>query len=86
MEHCTLLKLVAMARADDKEAFEELLARFRPMIRSFSRGLPATDRQDLEQELSIQLSRLIQGYQIDEHEPPRDRDGFEREGGGRNDA
>lgn len=64
MQQRTLVNLVAKAKAGDQAAFEELRTRFLPLIRACGRGLPAVDRQDLEQELSIQLSRLVQGYRV----------------------
>lgn len=77
----TLLNLVAMVRAGDREAFEELLARFRPLIRSCGQGLPNSDRQDLEQELSIHLARLVQRYQFsgDQLRHPSDEKSQKRE-------
>lgn len=72
MEDNALVDLVKRAKKGDEQAITELMDRFRPLVRACCRGLSASDGQDLEQELYIQLIRLIQRYD------PRDSIPFDR--------
>lgn len=65
MRESTLIDLVHRAKGGDETALTELLARFRPLIRACCRGLPIRDGQDLEQELCLQLIRLVRTYDCD---------------------
>lgn len=62
MKDRILLSLVRRAKSGDEEALNELLDRFRPLIRACCRGLSLADGQDLEQELKIQLIDMVRRY------------------------
>lgn len=68
MKERALRKLVERAKHGDQEALSALLQRFRPLIRACCRGLSMADGQDLEQDLSIQLVRLVQRYELNNSE------------------
>lgn len=63
----TLTRLVERAKRGDEDALTDLLERFRPLIRSCCVGLPWHDGQDLEQELRIQLIKLVRHYDPGRH-------------------
>lgn len=58
----TLTDLVERARRGEEEALVDLLDRFRPLIQACCAGLSWHDGQDLQQELRIQLVRLVRHY------------------------
>lgn len=59
MEIRPLRELVARAKRGDLDALSEIISRFDPLIKSCSRGLRQCDREDLEQELRIQLFIIV---------------------------
>jgi len=61
-----LYMLVIRAQAGDPLALAELLRRFRPLVRKCCRGLPPFEREDLEQELYLLISRIVLEYRLDD--------------------
>lgn len=65
----TLLELTIRAKAEDTAALEAILIRFQPKIRKLSSSASYAWKEDLEQELHIQLIKAIQRFEIQEVEP-----------------
>ncbi|PAE14765.1 hypothetical protein CHH91_17330 [Virgibacillus sp. 7505] len=65
----TLLELTIKAKAEDTAALEAILIRFQPKIRKLSSSASYAWKEDLEQELHIQLIKAIQRFEIQEVEP-----------------
>ncbi|AIF67211.1 helix-turn-helix domain-containing protein [Terribacillus saccharophilus] len=65
----TLLELTIKAKAEDKAALETMLIRFQPKIRKLSSSAPYAWKEDMEQELYIQLIKAIHRFEIQEVEP-----------------
>lgn len=62
-EKQTLLQLIMRAQSDDPAAaMTEILARFRPLIRTLSRSSAGNDQEDLEQELALLLVQIVANY------------------------
>lgn len=64
--------LILQVRAGDQEAFEELLRRYTPLIRSFANrfalGASASeqDKEDFKQELTITLYNAVLSYDVEQ--------------------
>ncbi len=60
----SLLSLVTRAQGSDPIALADLLHRFRPLVRKCCQGLPPFEREDLEQELYLLISRIVLNYPV----------------------
>jgi DNA-directed RNA polymerase specialized sigma24 family protein len=61
-EKQSLLQLMMRAQSDDPAAMTEILARFRPLIRTLSHSNAGNDQEDLEQELALLLVQIVANY------------------------
>ncbi|MFP7171807.1 helix-turn-helix domain-containing protein [Terribacillus sp. 7520-G] len=68
----TLLDLTIRAKEDDTAALEAVLIRFQPKIKKLSSSAPYAWKEDMEQELYIQLIKAIHRFEIKEVEPQWD--------------
>jgi len=57
-----LRSLILRAKAGEQQALTELIERFRPLIKKYSRQADANDVGDMEQELTMRLIQLVQQY------------------------
>ncbi|UOQ92094.1 helix-turn-helix domain-containing protein [Halobacillus shinanisalinarum] len=64
-----LYALLLRAKEEDQVAISELIEKFDPKMKKLSSSLPASEREDLEQELRIQILRSIQKFDIEELMP-----------------
>ncbi|SNZ18313.1 Helix-turn-helix domain-containing protein [Terribacillus aidingensis] len=65
----SLFDLTLKAKANDKAAMEAVLLRFQPKIRRLSNNAPRAWKEDMEQELYIQLIKAIHRFEIQEINP-----------------
>ncbi|WP_101845951.1 helix-turn-helix domain-containing protein [Halobacillus sp. Marseille-P3879] len=59
-----LYTLLLRAKENDERAVAELLGRFEPKIKKLSATLPPWEREDLEQELRIQIIHSIEKFNL----------------------
>ncbi|MFD2924675.1 helix-turn-helix domain-containing protein [Halobacillus naozhouensis] len=64
-----MYELLLQAKEEDETAMTELIEKFEPKIRKLSGSLPASEREDMEQELKIQMIRSIRKFDIDKLTP-----------------
>ncbi|WP_163528760.1 helix-turn-helix domain-containing protein [Halobacillus ihumii] len=62
-------ELLLRAKEADETAMMELIDKFEPKIKKLSASLPATEREDMEQELKIQMIKSIEKFDIDKLSP-----------------
>ncbi|MFD2169537.1 helix-turn-helix domain-containing protein [Tumebacillus lipolyticus] len=62
MANESLRSLISRAKAGDQSALNEVVQRFRPLIRKYVRQAPHKDAHDLEQELTLRLITLVRSY------------------------
>ncbi|UOR13768.1 helix-turn-helix domain-containing protein [Halobacillus amylolyticus] len=60
-----LYTLLLRAKQEDEEALSELIEKFDPKMKKLSASLPSSEREDLEQELRIQMIRSIRKFDIE---------------------
>jgi DNA-directed RNA polymerase specialized sigma24 family protein len=65
----SLIDLTLKAKANDKAAMEAVLLRFQPKVRGLSSNAPHAWKEDMEQELYIQLIKAIHRFEIQEINP-----------------
>ncbi|MFG6149919.1 helix-turn-helix domain-containing protein [Halobacillus sp. B23F22_1] len=59
-----LYELLLRAKENDEQAKAEVIQRFEPKIKKLSSTLPSWERDDLEQELRIQLVHSIEKFNV----------------------
>jgi DNA-directed RNA polymerase specialized sigma24 family protein len=65
----SLFDLTLKAKANDRAAMEAVLLRFQPKIRRLSNSAPPAWKEDMEQELYIQLIKAIHRFEMQEVDP-----------------
>ncbi|WP_173917373.1 helix-turn-helix domain-containing protein [Halobacillus sp. Marseille-Q1614] len=61
-----LYYLLLLAKAEHQEAMSDLIQRFEPKIKKLSSTFPSEDRDDIEQELRIQVLHAVKKFNIEE--------------------
>nr|WP_256522473.1 helix-turn-helix domain-containing protein [Halobacillus sp. A5] len=61
--------LLLRAKNNEEQAVSEVIQRFEPKIKKLSSTLPQSEREDLEQELRIQLVHSIEKFNVDHLTP-----------------
>ncbi|WP_179134080.1 helix-turn-helix domain-containing protein [Halobacillus massiliensis] len=61
-----LYDLLLLAQKEDEQAISQLIERFEPKIKKLSSAFPAEDREDIEQELRIQVMHAVEKFRMEE--------------------
>ncbi|KEO83072.1 helix-turn-helix domain-containing protein [Tumebacillus flagellatus] len=62
MKDESLRSLILRAKRGDSDALAEIVERFRPLIKKYTRQAAERDAHDLEQELVMRLIVLVRSY------------------------
>ncbi|MCP3030079.1 helix-turn-helix domain-containing protein [Halobacillus sp. A1] len=63
-----LYDILLRAKENDEKAITELIERFEPKIKKLSSTFPPAERDDLEQELRIQLVHSVEKFNIEKNQ------------------